>query len=229
MTDSQRLFTERRYGTGGKPLPKRWAPWPTAESRIDRGKKPIDISKKIHHLIADVTRRVPLFAHINMEATLVGFTSSRTRSKYGLQARVTPMRFRSGTLYAKRRGRLYQVQRYFHEGREQLYIVEFSLPRFLVLPFEEKLITVFHELYHIGPQFDGDVRRHGGRYEFHTHSQKEYDCEMGKLVREYLAKHDDAETFEFLHPSYFELWERHGGIYGTVVPRPKLIPVATVS
>ena len=225
MTDSQRFPLERRYGLGGKPMPKRWAPWPTAGSRIDRAKKPLDISLKMGTLIADVARRVPLFAHIDIGSTLVAFTSSRTRSKYGLQARVTPMRFREGMLYAKRRGRLYQVQRYYRDGRELLYIVEFSLPRFLVLPFEEKLVTVFHELYHIGPQFDGDVRRHDGRYKYHTHSQKEYDAEMGKLVREYLASHNDAEVFEFLHPTYAELWDRHGGIYGTVVPRPKLVPV----
>lgn len=228
MPEIQRFILERRYGLGGKPLPKRWAPWPTPDSRIDRAKKPLDISLKLRELIADIVRRVPLFAHIDMQATLIAFTSSRTRSKYGLQARVTPMRFRAGTLYAKRRGKLYQVQRYYLDGHELLYLVEFSLPRFLVLPFEEKLITIFHELYHIGPAFDGDVRRHEGRYKYHTHSQKEYDAEMGKLVREYLAVHTDAAVYEFLHPTYAELWERHGGIYGTVVPRPNLVPVVTV-
>jgi predicted metallopeptidase len=225
MTDAPRFQTERRYGIGGKPLPKRWAPWPSRDSTIEREKKPLDFSRRTTALIADISNRVPLFSHIDMTAVLVGFTSSRTRSKYGLQARVTPMRFRNGTLYSKRRGRLYQVQRYYHNGIEQLYIVEFSLPRFLALPFEEKLVTVFHELYHIGPSFDGDVRRHEGRYQFHTHSQKEYDLVMGKMVREYLARHDAAETFEFLHPGYAELWNRHGGIYGTALPRPKLIPV----
>jgi predicted metallopeptidase len=225
MTDVPRFTTERRYGTGGVPLPKRWAPWPGRDSKIEREKKPLDFSKRMASLITDIALRVPMFAHIDMNAMLVGFTSSRTRSKYGLQARVTPMRFRDGTLYSKRRGRLYQVQRYYHNERELLYLVEFSLPRFLVLPFEDKLITIFHELYHIGPNFDGDVRRHEGRYQFHTHSQKEYDHAMGKLVREYLAVHDAAEIFEFLHPGYTELWNRHGGIYGTVLPRPKLIPV----
>jgi predicted metallopeptidase len=225
MTGSPRFMTERRFGIGGRPLPKRWAPWPTANSTIKREKKPLDFSKRMRALIADVVRRVPHFAHINMEATLVGFTSARTRSKYGLQARVTPMRFREGTLYTKRRGRLFQVQRYYLDGREQLYLVEFSLPRFLALPFEDKLVTVFHELYHIGPQFDGDVRRREGRYQFHTHSQKEYDHAMGKMVREYLAVHDQPETYDFLHPGYAELWDRHGGIYGVAFPRPKLIPI----
>jgi predicted metallopeptidase len=225
MTDATRFLTERRYGIGGQPLPKRWAPWPAHDSKIEREKHPLDFSKRSAALIADIALRVPLFAHIDMNAVMVGFTSSRTRSKYGLQARVTPMRFRDGTLYCKRRGRLYQVQRYFRDGLEQLYIVEFSLPRFLALPFEEKLVTVFHELYHIGPSFDGDIRRHEGRYQFHTHSQKEYDLAMGKLVREYLAAHDAPETFEYLHPAYPELWNRHGGIYGTVLPRPKLVPV----
>ena len=30
---------------------------------------------------------------------------------------------------------------------------------FLDQTFEEKLVTVFHELYHISPAFDGDLRR----------------------------------------------------------------------
>ena len=41
-------------------------------------------------------------------------------------------------------------------------------------PFEEKLTTVFHELYHISPMFDGDIRRLEGRYHVHSHSQ--YNC-----------------------------------------------------
>ena len=65
------------------------------------------------------------------------------------------------------------------DRREILYVMTFCLPRFLDQPFEEKLVTLFHELFHIGPAFDGDLRRYAGRYEVHTHSQKEYDGAMG--------------------------------------------------
>ncbi len=55
------------------------------------------------------------------------------------------------------RGRYYQVQRYFVDGHEMLYVMAFCMPRFLDQSFEDKLITLFHELYHINPRFDGDL------------------------------------------------------------------------
>src|SRR5437762_680149 len=81
-------------------------------------------------------------------------------------------------LVRRRKGVVYQVQRFLIGDREVLYLVTFCLPRFLELDFDEKLITLFHELYHIGPDFDGDLRRHGGRCTIHSRSQKLYDQHM---------------------------------------------------
>jgi hypothetical protein len=138
---------------------------------------------------------------------------------------VTPLRFRDGGLYTRHRGRLFQVQRYLVDDREQLYVVTFCLPRFLDLPFEEKLVTVFHELYHVGPRFDGDLRRHDGRYQYHTHSKKGYDEQMGRLVRDYLSGHPDPAVFAFLHLTHAQLRAEYGGVYAVRVPRPKMVPV----
>ncbi len=160
-----------------------------------------------------------------MPAVLMSFTPSRNRSLFGLQARVTPLRFRGGKL-TRQHGRVeYQVQRFTVDGVEMMYVLTFCLPRFLDQTFEEKLVTVFHELYHISPIFDGDLRRHPGRYAVHSHSKQCYDAHMAELVKEYLADHPEPELFEFLRLGHLELWERHGGITGVVVPRPKLLPV----
>ena len=215
---------ERRWGVGGKPLPRRWAPKPDLVGE-DHPTSAFDYTLHLRRLISDIVGRCRTFSHIDLKQTLITIIPNRTQEKHGLQARVTPMRFRDGRLYRQHRGKVYQVQRYFHDNREQLYLVGFSLPRFHDLGFEEKLITVFHELYHIGPNFDGDLRRHGGRYEFHTHSEKEYDRQMAELAREYLRRHDAPEVHEFLHPTYAQLWKTHGGIFGTVIPRPKIVPV----
>jgi hypothetical protein len=48
---------------------------------------------------------------------------------------------------------------------------------------------------------------------------------MAGLAKEYVADHPDPGVFDFLRHGYQELWERHGGITGVVVPRPKLLPV----
>lgn len=211
-----------------RPLPARWVapegrrPRPTARSEAA---KPLDFSHAMHRLCRDVADRCQAVGHVHMPRVLVSFTPSRNRSRYGLQARVTPLRFRNGALTRRQGAVEYQVQRYFVDDREMLYLLTFCLPRFLDQSFEEKLITVFHELYHVSPEFDGDLRRHPGRYAVHSHSKDRYDRHMAELVKRYLADHPEPEVFAFLQSSYRELWDNHGGIVGVVVPRPKLLPV----
>ncbi len=213
------------------PLPARWVlpdgarpPVPVRSNKV-----PLDFTAGMRTLCEDVVARCELLRHVHMPRVLVTFTPSRNRSRYGLQARVTPLRFRDGALTRRHGPTDYQVQRFFVNGHEMLYVLTFCLPRFIDQPFHEKLITVFHELYHVAPEFDGDLRRHPGRYTVHSHSKDQYDERMAELVDAYLARHPDPTKFEFLRASYRELWDAHGGITGVVVPRPKLLPVGVVS
>lgn len=217
------------------PLELRWdarRPLPTRWVAPDGGRPPgaprpgaFDFTARMRRLCADVAARCGELRHVHMPRVLVSFTLSRNRSRYGLQARVTPLRFRDGALTRRHGPTDYQVQRYFVDGSEMLYVLTFCLPRFLDQPFREKLVTVFHELYHVSPRFDGDLRRHPGRYAVHSHSKDSYDSRMAELVRDYLAAQPEPEVFHFLRSGYRELWEAHGGITGVVVPRPKLLPV----
>jgi hypothetical protein len=166
-----------------------------------------------------------MFGHLDMTRVLFAVTQARNAHAHGLQARVTPLRFPRGRLTRQRRGVTYQVQRYWVGGREQLYLVTFCLPRFLDLDFDEKFITLFHELYHISPAFDGDLRRHDGRYAIHSHSQRRYDQHMTDLARAYLSAGADPSLYAFLRLSFAQLHHRHGGVVGVVVPRPKIIPL----
>jgi predicted metallopeptidase len=125
-------------------------------------------------------------AHIDLERVMFTMIRARNGRRHGLQARVTPLRFRSGALATVHRGTAYQVQRFVLDGREILYVVGFTLPRFLNREFRDKLTTIFHELYHISPAFDGDLRRHPGRCPAHTASQKKYDAHMDQLATAYL-------------------------------------------
>jgi hypothetical protein len=106
-----------------------------------------------------------------------------------------------------------------------LYVLAVCLPRFLDLPFDEKLVTVFHELYHMSQRFDGDLRRHDGRYQYHTHSKKGYDDEMARLVRQYLAGEPDAAALAPLHLTFAQMCAAHGGVLAVRLPRPRMIPV----
>jgi hypothetical protein len=184
-----------------------------------------DFCGHMTRLCIDVVRQCDEFQHIDVSQILIAATSARTRRVHGLQARVTPMRFRDGGLVRRRRGVTYQVQRYVVGVSEILYTVTFCLPRFLDLVFEEKLITLFHELYHISPKFDGDLRRHDGRYCIHSHSKRLYDEHMATLSREYLGNGADRSLSEFLRFDFNDLQRMHGGVVGVVVPRPKIVPV----
>ena len=107
-----------------------------------------------------------------------------------------------------------------------LYLVTFCLPRFLDQDFDDKFVTLFHELYHISPDFDGDLRRHDGRYDLHSHSKKR--------LRPSTWPTWPAPTWPAARPGAARLPapelrascnSRHGSVVGVVVPRPKVVPL----
>jgi hypothetical protein len=187
--------------------------------------QPFDFCGHVRRLCGDVVRHCPELAHIDVSRLLFAMTQARSARAHGLQARVTPLRFRGGRLTRRRGGHTYQVQRYFVDGREMLYLVTFCLPRFLDRPLHDKFVTLFHELYHIGPDFDGDLRRHEGRCAMHTHSKRRYDAHMSELARAYLGNGADQPLYSFLRLDFAQMEHRHGGVVGVVVPRPRLLPV----
>jgi predicted metallopeptidase len=186
---------------------------------------PFDFSSQMQRLCRDIITRLPHFARMDVQRILFCVTQARHARRTGLQARVTPMRCKHGHPTQRRRGRIYQVQHYHVAGIDMLYLMTFCLPRFQNQSFDDKLITVFHELHHINPDFNGDLRRHDGRYCLHTHSQKKHDQEMAGLVREYLSTGPDPAVYAFLRLTFDQLHERLGPVQGYVVPMPKLVPI----
>jgi hypothetical protein len=187
---------------------------------------PFDFTLAMRRLCEDITRRVGDFQHIRMDQVAVTFAQARRRVSYGLQAKLTPLRFEGGGLVTRRRGKMWTIQRWYSGEVEMLYILTFYLPRFLEQSFREKLITVMHELYHISPGFEGDIRRLPGHYHVHSHSQKEYDRHMDDLVDGYLATSPPEALYRFLRISFRELTAHHGSVVGIRVPIPKLLPLS---
>ena len=157
------------------------------------------------------------------------FAQTRSPVEWGIHARLTPLRFEGCSRVERRRGRLWTVQRVTHQGREALYILTFFLPRFLNLSFEEKMITVFHELYHISPEFNGDIRRFGGACYMHTGSQKSYDRQMGVFANEYLRMQAPPELVRFMRYSFSELQAHCGHVVGLRIAIPRLIPMEKIA
>lgn len=180
-------------------------------------------------LCRDICLRHGEFRHIRMQEIAVTFAQARSPVEWGVQARLTPLRFEGGSRVQRRNGRLWTVQRVIHDGRECLYLLTFLLPRFLNLSFEEKLITIFHELYHISPDFNGDIRRFGGACYVHTGSQKNYDRQMGVFAQQYLRCGVPEELISFLRYDFAELQRRRGDVVGLRIAIPRLIPMDKVA
>jgi hypothetical protein len=187
--------------------------------------KGFDFTRAMRTLCHDVTQRLDDFRHVRIDEVAITFAQARRRVPHGLQAKLTPMRFEDGSLLTRRGGRAWTLERLYDGDREMLYILTFYLPRFLDHSFREKLITIFHELYHIGPKFNGDIRRMNGRYHVHTHSQCEYDRAMGTLVSEYLRLSPPAECVDFLRHDFRGLCAWYGAVLGKRIAAPKLIEI----
>ncbi len=188
---------------------------------------PFDFTRHIRRLCEDMVGRLPELAHIDMSRVAVTFCQTRKPVAHGMFASLTPLRFAGGAEITVRRGRPHRIEPVCdRSGREMLYILSCYLPRFQNLVFREKLITVLHELWHISPDFSGDIRRHNGRYHAHTHSQAEYDEEMGRLADRWLVLNPPDDVWLFLRDDFRQLASRHGGIVGMKIRRPRILPVS---
>ncbi len=174
-----------------------------------------DFTGHMRRLCADIVRRLPQLTHIDLSRVAISISQARKPGPYGLQASLTPMRFADGRPVEKRRGRYYKSQVLLDvHGTEMLYILSFCLPRFMDVDLREKLTTVLHELWHIGPQFDGDIRRHEGRCYAHSGSKRNYDREMEKMVEDWLACRPPLELYQFLEYDFAQLQRIYGRVYG---------------
>jgi predicted metallopeptidase len=179
----------------------------------------------IRQVCADMVARLPELDHIDFDRVAVSVTQARNGSGYGTHATLTPMRFRGGSPWTSIGGRRFTVERlHTPSGVEALYILTFYLPRFMDGEWMDKLTTIVHELWHISPDFDGDIRRHAGRYYAHGRSREDYDAAMMALARRWLAREPPAALWKFLQNDFHQLQARYGSVRGLQIPHPKLVP-----
>ncbi len=193
-----------------------------------RGQPPpgFDITARVRDICGIVADQVAELRHVEIDR--IGFSVSQTRraTPYGIFASLTPLRFAGGAQTQIRRGREVTVQRVVDQtGQELLYILTLYLPRFMDLDFEEKLTTLFHELWHISPQFNGDLRRHKGRCYAHTSSQAAFDAQMRNHSQRWLACGQDESQIGFLRLNFSQLSAEYGRVFGSKYARPRLVPL----
>lgn len=186
----------------------------------------LNLTLELERLIADITQRMKEFGHIDPERVMVCVSSTRGGGVHGTYAKIHPLRFENGsrtTVVRRRRGTaLYEIPPVIHQGREMLYVIYFLVPRFLNLSLREKLITIVHELYHISPDFNGDIRRFPGKNYAHGSSRKKFNALMGGFVESYLQSLNDPAGLAFLEGDMEAIRARHGSIVGRKMAAPRL-------
>jgi len=188
-----------------------------------------DYTAAITAVCGDMCFRVPELRHIDMSRVAVGFSQTKNSEPFGIFASATPLRFENGESTYQSRGRTWTLQRHLRpDGLEYLYILYFYVPRFIELPLSQKLDTIVHELYHVNPLFNGDLRRFAGRRFAHG-SKKQYEHTVNRLVQSWLKQEPPDELWEFLCYNYKDLMAKYGKLTGTRIPTPKIIPVKTLS
>jgi hypothetical protein len=188
-------------------------------------KKAFDFGAAMRRLAEDIVGKCPEMAHIRLEAVEFTFTRSRVEGEYGQFAKIIPMKFENGAEITVRKRRKYRIPPLMIEGRTILYAISFCQPKFQNLSFEDKLLTVFHEMYHISPKFDGDIRRFPGKNYAHGPSRDWYNAVVKRIVDAYVDADPDIDAMAFLRWTADEIFERYEGFTAKRIPMPKLIPV----
>ena len=186
----------------------------------------LNLTAALEAVIGDITLKMEDFRHIDPSRVLVCVSSTRGSGIHGVYAKIHPLRFPGGerttTVRRGLRTRTVAMPTITHRGVEMLYVIYFLVPRFMDLPFREKLITIFHEMFHISPSFDGDIRRFPGRNFAHGSSTKGYNGHMAKLADKYLDGLAEEHLLQFLHDDMEKTRSRHATIIGRKMPAPKL-------
>lgn len=189
----------------------------------------VDYSARLDALCRDICSTLPQLAHIDPDRLLFTLARSRAQGVHGTYARIVPLRFAEGAReMTRRRGRqqeTYRMPQLIHGGQEIYYVVSLLMPRFLRLTLEQKLTTILHELYHISPACDGDIRRFAGRNYAHGHSRTAYNRQIGELLSHYRSRSKQPELMSALDFSE-EPWLKNEILLTGLslpLPRPQLV------
>ena len=186
----------------------------------------INISMAITDIIAEISSRVRSFSHIDTGKIQVCISSNRNSGRGATFGKLVPLRFKGGEELLCFRGKCYAMPQVFQNGTRLLYLVYFYSPRFIDLSPREKLRVIFHELYHISPEFNGDIRRFGKGGSAHGNSKKRYDLRFEKEMAEFMAHISSTHHWHFLSMDAGALFSTYRKVFShrMKTPRPSVIP-----
>jgi len=181
----------------------------------------INLTHHLTSIIASIVKHSPSLAHIDVGKVLFCIGSNRSGRRGGLYGKLIPLRFENGTEIVRYRGRYYTLPAISHNGADCLYIIYFYMPRFFDLPWNEKLRVIFHELYHISPRFDGDIRRMGAVKTAHGHSKKHFDSLYADELKAFSDYIRVTPAMNLLDMNTGALYRRYRKVTGVRMKSPK--------
>ena len=184
-----------------------------------RQRPSIDLTAQLEGILRDLCARMPEFAHVNPDRVLICLSRTRSRSG-GVFAKIAPMRFRDGTPFKTMGGRRYALPQIPTPNGDVLYLIYVYVPRFFEQPFERRLLTLVHELFHIAPAFDGTIRQVGNGA--HGASRNRFNDSLQPLLQSYLAADPPEEALHILRADFTALAKDHT-LTGRALPLPKAI------
>jgi predicted metallopeptidase len=157
------------------------------------------MTRAVKRLIRDVAARLPELAHVRASRMLVVAGEARGTSRATIRpGNVGPAR-------GGRRRRFIRVR-----GRSILYVVTLRPLWFAASTPEERVATVFHELYHVSQRFDGTLHR-GRRHALQPRAA--FDRKVAVLLGRYLprAREEVLAPFAYEGLASVRMWLRVPG------------------
>ncbi len=193
----------------------------TSRSALLTKKKKINLTDQISEVVTAIIRNTSIFKHVDPDRVLICASSNKKNGRGGTYGKLVPLKFKGGESIQKFNGRYYTIPRIINNGILQLYIIYFYIPKFFDLNPYEKLRVIFHELYHISEEFNGDIRRMGAYKKAHGFSSKRFNSLFEDELNgfhEYSASNISAE---FLNVDTAYLKKEYHKIYCRRLKLPK--------
>lgn len=185
----------------------------------------INISTFLHELISSICRQFSSFSHIDTEKIHVCIASNRTGGRGATFGKVVPLRFQGGQEVTYHRGKCYAMPKIEVNSIRILYLIYFYIPRFTDLAPVEKLRVIFHELYHIHPECNGDIRRFGKSGSAHGKSKKRFDTQFEREVFEFAQSIQNTSAWGFLSLDTNGIFKNYRTVlsFRMKIPKPIII------
>jgi len=145
---------------------------------------PLDLTESLREAAGEVCGWVPELAHVDVSRVQFALFYTRSAQRTLTYARCYPLHRQ-----AKQVGRRWYALEpiYTSERRKARYILAFAWKRYWSMTPRKRLETLVHELYHISPRFDGELRsfESGG---FHGQGLRWFDRQVRELMETYVSQ-----------------------------------------